>query len=446
MTLSEDQQHALDKIISFLSSDKQAFVLRGYAGTGKTTLMNYLVKYLNSNGDNFTLCAPTHRAKAVLREKTKQNVITVHKLLSLSPIIDIYDLDYKQLKFNSAGSDEFPFRSLIIIDEASMITNDLFRLLSLYCESSNSKLLFIGDPAQLKGVNEQNISKVFTLEDGVTLSKIHRQEGDSELLPVLEVLRDKSLNSFEESKNLIVNQNIKEFVKKYCIECKIGIDAGVTTHTKLLAYTNSRVQSYNACIRKFLFKDSVPQKYHVGEILMAFENFGKKEPKFCNSSDYIIKSCEEAEKSIDIFVLKGYDMVLYDSIDDIDMKVFILDEDKNEEILPQLAKTIEDIRINAIQSKKEKKYKYAKSCWVEYFTIMGSFAITKDLLYQKRVVKPKTFDYGYAITVHKSQGSSFNNVFIDIDNLSKCREEETKRQLQYVGLSRTETVATIFTN
>ena len=54
-----------------------------------------------------------------------------------------------------------------------------------------------------------------------------------------------------------------------------------------------------------------------------------------------------------------------------------------------------------------------------------------------RVIKKKTFDYGYALTVHKSQGSSFNTVFVDIANINACSDEKVLRQLQYVAISRT---------
>ena len=59
------------------------------------------------------------------------------------------------------------------------------------------------------------------------------------------------------------------------------------------------------------------------------------------------------------------------------------------------------------------------------------------MIYDNRVVKNKTFDYGYAMTVFKAQGSNIDNVFIDIKDINRCKDDNTKRQMQYVGLSRT---------
>ena len=70
---------------------------------------------------------------------------------------------------------------------------------------------------------------------------------------------------------------------------------------------------------------------------------------------------------------------------------------------------------------------------------MGSFASPIDLYYDNRLIKKKSFGYGYAMTIHRSQGSSINNVFIDMKDVSVCRDKEELRQLQYVGVSRTKT-------
>ena len=89
----------------FTENSKPVLVLQGFAGTGKTTILNEYIQYLDSVGVNFVLCAPTHKAKLVMEEVTGYEAITVHKLLSLSPNIEIFNLDYKDLKFHSKGID-----------------------------------------------------------------------------------------------------------------------------------------------------------------------------------------------------------------------------------------------------------------------------------------------------------------------------------------------------
>lgn len=69
--------------------------------------------------------------------------------------------------------------------------------------------------------------------------------------------------------------------------------------------------------------------------------------------------------------------------------------------------------------------------------MLESFLTPYDLVYDGRIVRKKSLDYGYCISVHKSQGSNYNNVLVDMNNLFICRNKEELRQLQYVALSRT---------
>lgn len=82
MNLTKDQKNSLEKIIEFLSlPSKQAFILTGYAGTGKTTLLSFVVKYLEKMGMTFGLLAPTGKADHVLSQKTGQKAFTIHKAI-----------------------------------------------------------------------------------------------------------------------------------------------------------------------------------------------------------------------------------------------------------------------------------------------------------------------------------------------------------------------------
>ena len=83
---SDEQLYAIDRMIRFLDSPNRILVLTGYAGVGKTAVMNEFVQYLDSTRGCrfFKLCAPTHKAKAVLEMATGYRATTLHKLLALS--------------------------------------------------------------------------------------------------------------------------------------------------------------------------------------------------------------------------------------------------------------------------------------------------------------------------------------------------------------------------
>ena len=68
---------------------------------------------------------------------------------------------------------------------------------------------------------------------------------------------------------------------------------------------------------------------------------------------------------------------------------------------------------------------------------MGSFLTPVDLVFNGRTIRTKSIDYGYCLSIHKSQGSSFNTILVDMENVFLCKNKQELRQLQYVGLSRT---------
>lgn len=448
MKWSGEQQEAIDRLIDFVNNDEPVMVLTGYAGTGKTSVMNEFVQYLDSTkGEGyFQLCAPTHKAKLVLRKATGgYDVTTLHSLLSLSPNLNIFNLDYDDLKFESGGAGAIPYRGLVIVDEASMISDDLYDLLLNYCSPRKCKILFIGDIAQLRPVDNDDLSKVFSNSNIVKLTKIFRQDEDTALIPILSNLRKNYMTNFEDVEgktgSLITYTDTKKFMIEAVSKIRKAMSSKNPNYAKLIAYTNNRVNALNRCVRRMLFKDDEP--YHVGEILMGCENFSYNRHDFFNSSDYIITSVKRTERKIPNFIsLPGFDLMLYDEVDDVLHPVFMLDvENINPDYLDSLAQTIENVRLDAISAKNRGNRTASKFLWKKYYDMMKSFATPIPLMFDNRVVKPKTFMYGYAITVHKSQGSSYNSVFVDMSNLLLDKDTQELRQLQYVALSRTQTDA-----
>ena len=161
--LTEEQQLAINKILLWFElSQSQEFKLGGYAGTGKTTIIKCLIGPDLSSKIHPVICAFTGKACHVLRKKGLLSAQTIHSL--------IYDA-----LMDEDGSVTFTLKTrlesrpnLIIIDEASMISADLYRDL----RSFGIKLLFIGDPGQLEPIGDNpNLMK----QPDYVLTKIHRQ-------------------------------------------------------------------------------------------------------------------------------------------------------------------------------------------------------------------------------------------------------------------------------
>ena len=437
--LGEDQINSLNSIKNFIKSDKLCYSLIGYAGTGKSTLIKEIIDYLEKEWINYILCAPTHKAKVVLERFTNREGVTLHKLLSLSPNIEILNLDFRELQFSMGNKPLFPYKGVIICDESSMVNDELFKMLEEKCKQFNCKIIFCGDKAQLRPVNSKTHSRVFNLEDRSELKHIYRQSSESGLVEILPVLRTEIINHFSNKigseGSLYCLSDTRSFFKEAIPYFKKAINNNDILEVKMLAYTNNRVNALNNKMREVLFgKESQYEKF---ELLTGYENLEFNGVKFCNSMDYVI--IDEPIKS-DIVIpnfikLPGYKLNLYDASNKTSEEILILSKEISKDYLKSLAYLIEETRLEAIKLKMRKnKYAYVK--WKEYYKINGSFTTPFDLYYDNRLIRSKSFDYGYSTTVHKSQGSSINNVFIDMQNIFLCKEEEELRQLQYVSISR----------
>ncbi|MCQ2251758.1 MAG: DEAD/DEAH box helicase [Bacteroidales bacterium] len=219
ITLTPSQQAAFDSIMEFLDSDSQrVFILRGYAGTGKTTITRLIVEQLRERELQFHICASTGRAAKVVSNATGEAATTVHSLLYKfngfnqdpekvfrSEQSGLSDYGQLYICFEMAKLPQNSPRQIYIIDESSMISDCLApdtsiqqaqfgsgRLLTDFLNyDPNGKFLFIGDNCQLPPVG-QKISPAlsvdyfrseFRIEAGeAILTDIMRQKGDSDII------------------------------------------------------------------------------------------------------------------------------------------------------------------------------------------------------------------------------------------------------------------------
>lgn len=447
-TLGEDQVNALNSLQQFLDSKDVAISLCGFAGTGKTLITKILIDYLEAKKIQYVLCAPTHVAKLVLEQATERQGVTLHKLLALTPNIEILELDFRELQFYVGNkSTLFPDHGVVICDEASMINDDLFDLLVDKANMFRSKLIFSGDIKQLKPVNALTHSKVFNLPNTITLNKIYRQSEESALVEILPILRNEVIPRFSTKMgiegSLVCFDDVQEFVKAAIPTFKKAIQTSNILETKILAYTNKRVDAFNQKFKEILFSKDV--EYSKFEFLTCYENLEFNYMQFSNSMDYVIIG-DPIQTDIRIpnfMAMPGWKLLLYDAANDISAEILMLSKIVSPDYFLSLAELIENTRIEAIQLKNINK-KESNKLWGIYYSIVNSFTSPIDLFIGNRVIRKKSFDYGYATTVHKSQGKTLNNVFIDMKNILLCRDQEELRQLQYVAMSRTKNNVYIF--
>ena len=441
ITLSDEQNNAINSIVDFYkTSEDIGFSLTGQAGTGKSTVINNLCNVLDSERIPYVLCAPTHKAALVVERLTNREAITLHKLLALTPNIEIFNLDFRELEFKCGFQLQFPYGGLVICDEASMVNDDLFKLLINKAKLYDCKVCFVSDKAQLSPVKSKTVSLVYDLKNSFSLTKIYRQSSENAIMPILQTLRETYIPKLDtvtgEYGSVFCTSEITEFLKWAKDGIKKSIQNSDILESKILAFTNARVEKYNSIIRQIVWDNN--NQYNKLEILTGYENVEFNGTQFFNSMDYIIIG---EPKRIDIYIpnfmsVPGFAIELYDSLTKTSEVVNIIDRDIPADYLNALCNKIEELRYCAINASQSGR-RYSSKKWKEYYETVNSFTTPFDLTLDNRIIRKKSFDYGYACTVHKSQGSSFNNTYVDLKDINRCNEDEMKRQLQYVAFSRT---------
>lgn len=318
---NKQQEDAINNIMNFINSNNKTFVLQGYAGSGKTSAITYLFSKPMFNNKDIVFAAPTNKAVNVLKNMLESSDIdktfnykTIHKLFKMKRNINIqgetnFNFDIEDLisqdkiersskkhKTNNILSYDY-----IIIDECSMISKNIFKIIENIIHLIKGKIIFMGDKCQLPPINEY-ISEVFNNNNIYKLSSVVRY--NSNILNFANYLRECILTKNNKLKitkfkgeNLSIIRDKKEFFKNY-------IDMiNDNQNNIILAYTNACVNTINNYIRKQLYPDTYKNKYNIGEKIV-FNTYYSKD---CLS--YYTSQCETILNiNIDVIKIKTFDI------------------------------------------------------------------------------------------------------------------------------------------
>ena len=444
ITFNEQQTEAYHAMVEFMESDSKAFSIEGYAGTGKTTIIKHVLDTV-AKDKKTAVSAPTWQAVSVLEKSTEKTGMTLHSLLGIAADENLEDFDGRNPKFAPVKEPKLGEYSLVVIDEASMINSSLYDYLMSELEPWQ-KVIFMGDPAQLPPVGEK-LSKVFSdTEEGAKLTKVERQDGDNPLGSVYDAIRNNlessidmfphvtNLNDKGEGIEVINKENGEEFVNKIVDAFKKDPEG-----TKVITYTNQNVAAFNQKIRSLL-KPDAKEMFEEGDLMMMRETVaGKIDPKtgkpaFHNSEQLIIE--EVSEKQVRTVGVGGklvdleYNATSFKGKGNITLDI-LYPSDTN---LSKYEKAISDA---AAAAKARVKAGNRRGAWDEFWSIKRSFINPGG--------RSKGIDYGYAITTHKSQGSTYNTVFINETNMDRNQKNSERNSLKYVALSRPRKKAVVWT-
>lgn len=451
ITFNAEQFDGLKKIKHWLKNGETFFTLAGYAGTGKSTIVK---KILDNYRYGVVVSAPTHKAVKIIKNITGKDGKTLHSLLGLRPDVDLTNFNPNSPIFNPIAIPRITDYNFCVIDEVSMINQELYNLIVEKTNKSRTKVLFVGDPAQIPPVGEKE-SVVFNQVSNEfhQLTKIERQNDTNPLAYVYDALRN-NLNAidggFEYKTNMndlgegvVFTVNKKEFRQAILDKFRSDEFKKNTDYVKVIAWKNDTVMKSNQVIRKALFDDNA-DIIEVDDLLFGYRSISDEKQRYNiieNSGDYRVVKKESLEENA--YGITGYRVQLREDLAKGNFKhqdVFIINtEDKNNlHLYGEMHDFFRDMG------------KSNKKNWKKYYTFRRNNILMVDinkyrngLLRGSGDVIVKDIYYGYAITGHKSQGSTYNTVFVLQNDIYQNWSMRERNQIMYVAITRPSKTATV---
>lgn len=482
LQITQSQINALSSFKEFLESDSQVFMLKGAAGTGKTTLVSEFLKILDEGNREYGLMAPTGRAAYIIGGKTGKLATTIHRaiygLTTLKTTRQNKDDEGDgglHLRF-ALKNNEDSKNATYIVDESSMVSdafseNEAFffgsgcLLTDLFEYARGRKIVLIGDYAQLPPVgmnfspalDKEYIEKNFGCEvREVVLREVIRQSTDGVMLSNATRIRNnieqKSFIEFrlEEGEDSKVED--LDLLSQYFQISPIKPDV----RSAIIAYSNRQALDYNIAVRRHYYGESAP-RLKPGDLLMICRNNYSYEHELFNGNIVQVESCQPDNEIIErhVRVKSGRD-----KIETVDLRfrkvtirfgvngkpgslnVMLLDnflDDPNGSVGGLLARALivdfnnrlpENIksRYNEIRRllRSKDKLTIAQQELCETYVKL----LNKDPYYNAVICK-----YGYAMTCHKAQGGEWDTVFVDMCRYGGTANEDYFRWA-YTALTR----------
>lgn len=376
MILNKGQEQGLKIAIERYRQGYKFTTVAGYAGTGKSTLVRFIINALDVDENDVCYCAFTGKAVEVLRKKGNKNACTLHKLLYESipkPDGGFFRKAKLQLDY-----------SIIVVDEVSMASKTLMDLLF----SHNVYVICLGDPGQLPPIDKDEDNHLLD-SPHVFLDEIMRQAQESEIIRLtMKIRNSEPINYYNGDEVMIIPYS--------------QLNTGVLQWgDQILTATNAKRQTINNQMRQLLNHPSHPVD---GDKMIClrnyWEDFSADGDPLINGTIGILKNSFQTWREIPRFVksnIRRFDVLtgdlmipdtndMYDLVD-MDQKMILTGE---------------------------------KCCdW------KLSYRLGKLRLKYGDIV-PKEFAYAYAITTHKSQGSEWSKVVVLEENFPFDKKEHTR--------------------
>jgi energy-coupling factor transporter ATP-binding protein EcfA2 len=441
INLTNDQRSALEMLHAFLESGERVFILQGYAGSGKTTLLKGFVEYLQSLEKRYQLMAPTGRAAKVMNQKTGFESTTIHKgIYSFNELQEIKqsedENDVSFLYQYKIRNNPEVHNSILIVDEASMLSDvlsqgEFFRFGSGYLlrdlvsyariqeETTTSKIIFIGDPAQLPPIGmkfspalDQNyLNETYKVSVKHTeMKEVKRQDANNGILisatKIRQCLTSGYFNDFDlrENKRDIFNPAYQDYLDTYNYQQEQKI---------IICYQNKTALDLNLAIRKDKFGADLPIQAS-DTVIIGGNNYrlGIMNGEFAVVSE-ANPSVESREVSF--YIEKGKTKTVRLTWRGISI---VLPDENNQ------PKTINGYVLeNYLYGDNYLKPEEQRALYVDfknrYPKLKKGTQEFKDAIINDKYFNCILLKYGYAVTCHKAQGGEWANAFVFWDRGAK---------------------------
>lgn len=432
----------------FKDNPDDYFVLKGFAGTGKSTLTSKLLVDLSAQGFNIIACAPTNKAVGVIQEKVRDaagsRVLAVtFKSLHSACGLRMVETDDGEHAVSDTGQPTLDQFDICVVDEGSML--DAATLLrSIQNNRGRCLILIVGDPAQLPPIVEKSISKVFRLPQGNALTTVTRQAAGNPLIAASMKIREMARSDMlmdDETGDMFAGMTEMDRVQasdlmewlpesmvrgsrsliQLCIDYqREGVDA------RIVSYRNSTVLSHNQNIHFDLFPQSGRVLFSAGErVIMqsackAEDLSTGKTVDLATSEELMVEYVEKGTHP-DYPHVNVYMLIMSDDLGN-QVKVYaptLMAAFKNH--CSELFGTVNDINHQMKRGYDTRLADRLKSARGAAWGFKNSFAEVR---------------HTYAGTAHKSQGSTFDVVLVDLPDLMTMQSTLEYNSALYVAVTR----------
>jgi exodeoxyribonuclease-5 len=448
--LTAGQAAAAEAFAAWLKApyDGTPFVLSGYAGTGKTYLSRHLLQQVDDLGYCWTVVAPTHKAVGVLRQQLAWAGLqptwypsTIHRLLRLK-LKRQGDLERCEETEQTAASLEN--LGLVLVDEASMVDSTLLEIALRCAHPFRTRLVFVGDPAQLPPVGEPT-SPVFGMGRAAafSLSEVVRHQG-----PVLQLatgLRNGQLPCRQppvlapvrDDHGQVAALSRAEWLTAAQAALRRGAELDNPDHARILCYTNRALEQLVPIARRAIHGEMADQLPVLpGEVLItraavmapacrAGEEAAEEPDMLLGSNrELVVRDVTPERCDLADFGIGSGDGLTAPVIDTLSAEVEAGEARLTLRLLPpagsQAREQLDGLMRQLRQQARDAGKQGGRALWRRYFLVRDAFA---------------SLGPAAVLTVHRSQGSTFGEVFVAGDVFWPS-DAVLRRQLVYVAVSR----------